>query len=335
MNREILLACLPCLYALLGASAVLLVIVRHSSASWNWSRLRQVHTCERGSVQSLSLVVTLPIFILMILFIIQVSQLMVGIIVVHYAAFAGARAASVWIPAYYESEAENQLFARQYGTRGDSIYADAPMQNAEGKLLKIQQAVVMACAPIAPSRELVSRSNPTISVPTWVAESNATTARLYAQITRENSNANNSTNSGSSRFAKRLYNKLAYASVSTQVRVEWQYARHYTSDRYNDALQVTYNPLDHPDIPWIPGEVGWEDPITVRVVHNYALLSGVGKFIAARLVPADGSQDNISPKIKTTSGSFKERVYSIEIPASATIYNEGFKSILPYQQRRP
>ena len=36
---------------------------------------------------------------MIMMFIVQVSQLMIGTIVVHYAAFAAARTAIVWIPA--------------------------------------------------------------------------------------------------------------------------------------------------------------------------------------------------------------------------------------------
>ena len=50
-------------------------------------------------MQSLSFVLTLPVFILVMMMIVQVSQLMIGIVVVHYAAFAAARSAAVWIPA--------------------------------------------------------------------------------------------------------------------------------------------------------------------------------------------------------------------------------------------
>ena len=50
-------------------------------------------------MQSLSFVLTLPVFIFIMMMIVQVSQLMIGIVVVHYAAFAAARSAAVWIPA--------------------------------------------------------------------------------------------------------------------------------------------------------------------------------------------------------------------------------------------
>src|SRR5687767_11915386 len=58
-----------------------------------------LHADELGSVQSLSFVLTVPLFIMLMLLAVQITQLMIGQIVVHYAAFAAARSAAVWIPA--------------------------------------------------------------------------------------------------------------------------------------------------------------------------------------------------------------------------------------------
>ena len=54
---------------------------------------------RRRSAQALSFVLTLPIFMWVMMFIVQVSQLMIATIAVNYAAFAAARTAIVWIPA--------------------------------------------------------------------------------------------------------------------------------------------------------------------------------------------------------------------------------------------
>ena len=62
-------------------------------------RLLTLHRDEAGNIQSLSFVLTLPVFIFVMLMIVQVSQLMIGIVVVNYAAFAAARSAAVRIPA--------------------------------------------------------------------------------------------------------------------------------------------------------------------------------------------------------------------------------------------
>ena len=83
----------------MASLGVLYVLARLSGARIELGRLRRLHADQQGSVQSLSFVLTLPLFIMVLLFIVQVSQLMIGQIVVEYAAFAAARAAAVWIPA--------------------------------------------------------------------------------------------------------------------------------------------------------------------------------------------------------------------------------------------
>src|SRR5262245_60242050 len=99
MDRTVIVACLPWL-ALLAASVLCLrFLARLSGATLCLGRLRALHRDQAGAVQSLSFVLTLPAFIMVMLFIVQVSQLTIGTIVVHYAAFASARSAIVWIPA--------------------------------------------------------------------------------------------------------------------------------------------------------------------------------------------------------------------------------------------
>ena len=99
VNRAVLQALLPALTALVAALVLLRLVVRVSGARFQMTRIRQLHRSEEGAVQSLSFVLTLPLFIMIVMFIVQVSQLMIGIMGVHYAAFAAARAAIVWTPA--------------------------------------------------------------------------------------------------------------------------------------------------------------------------------------------------------------------------------------------
>src|SRR5262245_46550230 len=76
--------------------------------------LLRLHADQRGSVQSLSFVLTVPIFVMLMLLAVQITQLMIGLIVVQYAAYAAARSASVWIPARMEpDELENRIGQRQ------------------------------------------------------------------------------------------------------------------------------------------------------------------------------------------------------------------------------
>src|SRR5580704_7441428 len=99
MVRAILSACSPWLAFLLVLILAAWALVRFSRAQLRLGRLLTLHRDEAGSIQSLSFVLTLPVFIFVMLMIVQVSQLMIGVVVVHYAAFAAARSAAVWIPA--------------------------------------------------------------------------------------------------------------------------------------------------------------------------------------------------------------------------------------------
>ena len=99
MNHSIFDACLPwaiCLIVGVVAARGLLAI---SGARFKLVRLRSFHRSEEGSVQSLSFVLTLPFFVMILMMIVQACQIMFGNIVVHYSAFAAVRSASVWIPA--------------------------------------------------------------------------------------------------------------------------------------------------------------------------------------------------------------------------------------------
>src|SRR5580704_4573888 len=109
MHRAILAACFPWFLWLLAGFAGLWLLARISGARLELGRLRSLHRSEEGGIQTLSFVLTLPIFMMIVLFIVQVSQLMIGIVVVHYAAFAAARAASVWLPAEMQNEPANIL----------------------------------------------------------------------------------------------------------------------------------------------------------------------------------------------------------------------------------
>ncbi|MBC7337532.1 MAG: pilus assembly protein, partial [Clostridia bacterium] len=102
MWRAIVLASWPWALTLIGAILAAVVLLRWSGSgriSFRWSRFAELLRDDVGAVQSLSFVLTLPFFVLLMLFIVQVSQIMIGTVVVHYAAFAAARAAQVWIPA--------------------------------------------------------------------------------------------------------------------------------------------------------------------------------------------------------------------------------------------
>ena len=88
---------------------------------------------------------------------------------------------------------------------------------------------------------------------------------------------------------------------------------------------------------WVPHEVGWQDPLRLTVTHDFALLPGPGRFLAKFIVRADGEPDRVSSRVEIRGGSgddvpWTRPAYTVPISASATLTNEGFKPLLPYEQ---
>ncbi|MCH8830593.1 MAG: hypothetical protein IID45_13535, partial [Planctomycetes bacterium] len=127
--------------------------------------------------------------------------------------------------------------------------------------------------------------------------------------------------------------KIAYIDLNTFVILSWRDANGGRGrETYNSP---TYNPRNHtlPYIIWEPGEVGWQDAITVHVVHHFALLPGPGRLLAKHLVPSSGIPDRVYQRISTDRNyRYSEPVYSVAISASATVKTEGMKSVRPYNQ---
>ena len=346
MHRAILVSCLPCLIAL-GVSFVLLRWILHiSRARWDWKRLRALHRCQDGGVQSLAFVITLPLFIMIVMFIVQVSQLMIGTIIVNYAAFAAARSASVWIPAEILAESSlidepaNVLPAPVSETNPillvfTSTNSDAPIAMWEyhsqstdprsSKYAYIYTAAVMACLPLAPSRDLgLDNQQQNESV------SEALSKLYYTLAPASQTNT---------RIPQRLANKVAYAVRNTAIRIEWVDKNTHSGPTYNprEAVRdgdgnVLFDPEGDAIRSWNPHQVGWQDPITVTVTHEFALLPGPARYLARLLVRADGQPDRVSDRVDQRVLTGGERVYSTSIWASATMTNEGLQSVVPYVQ---
>ena len=156
MNQAILTSCTPWVICLVVAVVAARVLVAISGAKLDFSRLSKVHTNESGSVQSLSFVLTLPFFVMVLMLIVQVNQIMFGNILVHYSAFAAVRSASVWIPANRDPvfETANRISSMTLinSTDEGQQYLVSPL--TDGKYSEIQQAATLACMPLAPSRNL-------------------------------------------------------------------------------------------------------------------------------------------------------------------------------------
>ena len=355
MHRDILIACLPCFVVLCAGMLMLRSVLALGVASWNWRRLTQMHRCQRGGVQSLAFVLTMPIFVMVVLLIVQVSQLMIAQMVIHYAAFAGTRAASVWLPAAVddpsreldeEAEVENRVNDRPTASDGDYTTFEASSSSRSQKLWKIRAAVIQALAPLAPSRDLGAVAQMKCLVDVIYANQQMYSTLLPAS-------------KSNSRIPVRMTNKLNYTDQNTRVVVEWRDCRNgrernsldNTSSQVSaeswkneldgfgrDSLDNTsYNVRNHscpnPELQtnFRESEIGWQDPITVYVIHQFALLPGPGRFLATRLVTNSAVPDRVSPLIKQKSNT-KRTVYTTQITAAATITCEGLKSVKPLIQ---
>jgi hypothetical protein len=265
----------------------------------------------------LSFVLTLPLFIMVVLLVVQVSQLMIGKIVVEYAAYATARSAMVWIPAnvaelvpgwesanrisWYEVDlgAENVYpildpTHPDYGpTVGGVTYVIAP---GSPKYEKIRSAAILACAPICPSRDLGLA----------LSGDGQTTAAIIQSLYRSmvpDYEAN-------ARIPRRIENKLAYAMRATEVEI-----RFFHSNREPPLAPGFF--LDY----YAFNELGWQDPITVKVRHWMALLPGPGRLLFRTQSRPAGIGDTIQRE---------GNVYVYPLEASATLGNEGQKSVVSY-----
>ena len=330
MGRAVLLSCLPWAALVLALAACLVLLIRFSRARLRLGRLRELHRDQGGGVESLSFVLTVPLFVMVMMLIVQASQLMIGTIVVHYAAFAAARSAIVWIPArlgsygpewenciswyYVDPEAPDQVLPvldptdPDYGpAEGGVTYVVVP---GSPKYQKIERAAAMACAPISPSRNLGLSLSGEGQGAAEILKS------LYgSMVPGSGENA---------RIPRRLENKLAYATRATQVEL-----RFFHTNRYPEVPLVPYPHLDDDPsdmvVEYMFNELAWLDSITVTVKHQMALLPGPGRLLARTVRHPDGSSDRVARGIDRIGD-----VYVYPLEASATLGNEGQKSVVPY-----
>jgi hypothetical protein len=358
MDRAVLENCLPWAGMLLASLAALWALMRLGGGRLQLGRLWQLHRDEHGSAQTLSFVLTLPTFIMVILFILQVSQVMIGITVVHYAAFATTRAAIVWIPADVVSTA--------YGTIAEgpncisSRVWDPTITNEDGPLLsptevivgpregivpyrieptspkyeKIASAAKLACMSICPSRDL--------GLP--LDEQGRTMLGVLGRAYHSMAPAVSGAVPGTDR---RLANKMAYACAKQTPFAMWMFDQTQqvktwqtlTSDHTAIELHALHQggevPLDSyvsddqqiHAVPFQPNEVGWGDMIRVRVTHFMALLPGPGYLLFKYLQPTgrDGTGNDFG-YFMTAGG----RQFVFRLRAECTLLNEGQKSVHPY-----
>ncbi len=337
ISRAMLLHLLPWLGLLAVLVGCAWLVVRLAGGRIEPSRLRRLHGDQEGGVQSLSFVLTMPFFIMVLMLIVQVSQLMIGTVVVNYAALAAARSAIVWIPANLGegAEQENQISsyevdpnapdqvapeldptAADYGpAQGGLTYlvdVGTPANPASPKCAKILSAAVLACMPIAPSRNLQLSSS--------------SDGQAMAQTLQAAYGAIVPSSSSNGAINGRIANKLAYALQATTVEVRFYHPN------FEPPL-ATYDPpvgVSPPStlLEFQPNELGWQDQVTVKVTHQFALLPGPGRLLAWIIRNPDGSltNDQVAQSIQKIGD-----VYVYPLTAEATLGNEGEKSVLPYE----
>jgi len=336
MSRAVLCDCLPWAALLLISCAVLWLLVLANRGGFHFRRLLRLHRNESGSAQSLSFVLTLPLFIALLLFIVQVSQLMVGTMVVHYAAFAAARAATVWIPAGVGSRLSWSM--AENCVDGYSIDPTAPdqvepnlVQPSEGgltylvtlsglKYWKIASAAYLACMPIAPSRNLG------LDLPSGGESLQESLRDVYRTLASR------------SPSDERMRNKLAYAMRYTNVDVRFYHSNSGSLEPPLVPWHIRYDggtePGDEGYYEYRTGqEIGWQDPITVTVTHYLALLPGPGRLLANKVGFVTTARDSAQERIEqdTNEASPPSNVYVYKLTASCTLGNEGEKSVMPYE----
>lgn len=322
MTRAVLVAILPWAGLLIALVLAARLLVRWHGARCEVRRVLRLHGDQLGTAQSLSFVLTLPLFVLVLLFIVQVSQLMIATVVVHYSAYAAARSAVVWIPAWVsdaepencisasaiDPEAPDQVFpivdpdSPDYGpAEGGLTYVVAP---GSAKYDKIASAAVLACAAISPSRRTVPPD---------------ATSSLYSAVIEQAYRSMVSGADANRRIPDRLANKVAYAAQATQVEIRFF---HPNSE---PPLMTYFEPPDPAEFRF--NELGWQDPVTVTVTHWFALLGGPGRILARPVRRGDGQPDEVSARITRLGNT-----YVTPITASVTLTPEGHKPAIRFAQ---
>jgi len=315
MHQQILLGCLPFLLAIVACLVVMRCLVWISGARLQPSYVKGLHKDEKGGVQSLSFVLTLPLFIIFMMFIVQLSQMTIGKVVVEYAGFAAARSASVWIPAHLEGGLEDENRIGAYAYLGEVNDAGGPysvyeIQPGSPKHNKITTAAAMACMPICPSRTTgagLDHAN---------MQGLASISRAYHAAAPQQAQ--------NSMVRTRLQNKWGYALANTRVRI---LIRHKEDEP----------PLAQHEVPpylreFDFNEIGWQDQLIVTVMHDFALLPGPGRLLARppRTTAASSGQSStrLSQTIRNNDG-----VWVYPLTSTVRLSNEGEKPLVPYIHR--
>jgi hypothetical protein len=334
MLRSALLDAWPLAVLLALVLGTMAVLVRRVAPHVRWRSLAELHRDDAGGVQSLSFVLTVPLFIILMLLAVQITQVMIGMMVVHYAAYAAARSATVWIPATISVDEPANCISRVNFDRPVSQGGEYVVQPANtGKFEKIRSAAVLACVPIAPSRDL------------GLADPGDGMTAALQNVYRALAPASTS----NSRMPQRLANKWAYANANTQIEMR-------IFHRADEPPLTNHNLAPYPP-EFADNEIGFRDKIQVTVSHRFALLPGPGRLLGPRepdpnrqpprkkyLPPDQRGRPKAPrgprappmarrppppppPKVKRLG-----KVYYTLLTATATLGNEGEKPLVTYVQ---
>ncbi|MBM4004228.1 MAG: pilus assembly protein [Planctomycetes bacterium] len=320
MDRQLLMAGFPEFLAVPLLVAALAGLLKLQRCRVDWRQLRRLPGDQVGAVQSLSFVLTVPLFILIMLFIVQLSQITIGKIVVEYAAQTAARSARVWIPASLGPghEQENQMMGLQYlGRFRDEHGVDFDrfrVANVDSeKMRKIHFAAALSCVSISPSRDVAATGLPL--APQALASLDRA-LKLYWSASANNP-----------KVATRLAHKLNYALDQTRVQIE-------VLHRISDEPPNTYYAPRYDE--FVNGEIGWQDQLVVSVEHQFALLPGPGRILARRATAPLGSPSLGNEGSDETAQRVRNQgrgLYQYALAATARVHNEGDKPALEYVQR--
>jgi hypothetical protein len=320
MDRQFLFALLPEIPLVVALIGVLGLLIRVGGCRIDWRRLKGLAADQVGAVQSLSFVLTVPLFILIMLFIVQLSQITIGKIVVEYAAQSAARSARVWIPASLGPgrERENQLLGTRYLGRFRDEHGvefdHYEIQSGDSeKMRKIQFAAALACVAVSPSRNVGAAP-----LPLAAQAATSLDRGLHAYWPAAAANP---------KVGTRLLNKLNYAVENTDVRIE---VLHRLPD---EPPSIDYAPrFDE----FVSGEIGWQDQLVVKVTHEFALLPGPGRVLARQATARPGTpsvgnegSDEVARRIRNRG----KGLYQYSLTATVRTHNEGEKPAFEYVQR--
>ena len=333
------LVCLAIIVILLG---IMRFLVSLSGAKRRPRGFAGLHQDQRGSVQSLSFVMTLPLFIMIMMAIIQIGQIMLAKVVVEYAVLSSTRAATVWISQFTFTEGQDNQAGQLSQTEqrncigGKNVTFDrskpipTEITGDSSKSIRIALAAQLACLPICPSRWPFS-GEPSLS---------ATHEKTHASLVKAyNAMAGEKNTAPQEAISRRLKNKLAYSLANTQIEIEMEhpendppFRRYDYAYQVNSAYQlsqnrggVSLNTIPLPACPgssigecgedvyyapgyrqealaFLPNQVGWQDRITITVRHHLALLPGPGKLLS-KFIHGESGKRSVGAMVEQRAGS--------------------------------